>query len=213
MIASYGLKFIFLGLALTAISSLVAAYLDSHLLFIVAAVLAVMTVFLTFFYRNPHRTIPGEDSLILSVADGRVLDVEDIENDYIGGKGKRVSIFLSIFDVHVNRMPTTGKIDYVEYVPGKFHKAFVDKASRENEHTEIGLSFEAGKLILKQIAGILARRIEYTSRIDQRVHAGEIFGMIHFGSRAELFLPENVEVLVKKNDRVFAGETVIGRIK
>jgi len=213
MIASYGLKFIFLGLALTAVCSLLAAYLDSSLLFIAAVVLAVLTVFLTFFYRNPHRTISREESLILSIADGRVLSVEEIENDYIGGRGKKVSIFLSIFDVHINRMPTSGKIEYIEYVPGKFYKAFVDKASKENEHTEIGLAFKEGKLILKQVAGILARRIEYTSRPDQQVKAGEIFGMIHFGSRAELFLPENVEILVKKDDRVFAGETAIGRVK
>ncbi len=212
MIVSYGLKFISLGLALTIVLILWAAAKDSQAAFIISVVLGILTIFLTYFYRNPARDIPDDNSLILSIADGRVLSVEDIEDNYIGGKGKKVSIFLSIFDVHVNRIPISGELDYVKYNPGKFFAAFKDKASTENEHTEIGIKFSKGHMIFKQIAGILARRIECDSKPKQNVNGGDIFGMIHFGSRAELFLPANVEVIIKKGDRVKAGETVIGRI-
>jgi phosphatidylserine decarboxylase len=119
---------------------------------------------------------------------------------------------LSVLDPHINRIPAGGRLEYVKYVPGKFFKAFEDKASEENEHTEIGLAFGTNRMIFKQIAGILARRIVCNVKSEQEVKAGEIFGMIHFGSRAELFLPDNVEILVKPGDRVKAGESLIGRI-
>ncbi len=212
MIAVDGLKFILAGIILTVLFALLAAGKDSFFSLIVAAVLAVITLFLIFFYRNPSRNIPVDNNLVLSVADGRVLSVEDMQNEYIGGRGKKVSIFLSVLNVHINRVPITGKIDYVKYHPGKFFAAFEDKASADNEQSEIGLSFGSNRLIFKQIAGILARRIVCRLEKDQTVKAGEIFGMIHFGSRAELFLPDNVEVLVKKGDMVKGGETVIGRV-
>lgn len=212
MIAPYGLKFIFAGIILTVAFILWAAAKDSYVLFVLSIILAVLTLFLAFFYRNPGRRIPADQNLILSIADGRVLSVEDIENDYVGGKGKKVSIFLSILNAHITRIPISGKLDYVKYVPGKFFKAFEDKASEENEHTEIGLTFSDNRMIFKQIAGILARRIVCNSKPEQQVNAGEIFGMIHFGSRAELYLPENVEILVKKGDKVKAGESIIGRL-
>lgn len=212
MIDVNGMKFIFTGLILTIIFALWAAQKDSFLIFIIAILLAVLTLFLLFFYRNPTRKIPIENGLILSIADGRVLSVEKIQNEYIGGEGKKVSIFLSIFDVHLNRTPIAGRIDYVKYNPGKFFAAFKDKASSKNEQLEIGLSFGSNRLIFKQIAGILARRIVCRLEKNQVVKSGEIFGLIHFGSRAELFLPGNVEILVKKGDKVKGGETVIGRI-
>jgi len=213
MIAGAGLKFILAGLILTIISSLWSAYKDSFGLLVTAAVLAIITLFLVYFYRNPVRHIPQEPGLILSSADGRVIGVEEIENEYIGGRGKKVSIFMSVMDPHLNRIPVDGRLEYVKYIPGKFFKAFLDKASEENEHTEIGLKFASGRLIFKQIAGILARRIDCDVQPDQEVKVGEIYGLIHFGSRAELYLPENVEVLVKNGERVKAGISVIGRIK
>jgi phosphatidylserine decarboxylase len=180
--------------------------------FIISLILGILTIFLVYFYRNPARAIPGDNTLVLSIADGTVLSVDNIENSYIGGRGKKVSIFLSIFDVHINRIPIGGRLDYVRYNPGKYFAAFKDKASTENEQTEIGIEFSAGKMIFKQIAGILARRIECDSKPNQQVHAGDIFGMIHFGSRAELFLPDNIEIIVKAGDKVKAGKSVIGRI-
>jgi len=213
MIVSYGLKFISIGFILTILTILWAAAKDSRIAFVISIVLAILTVFMVFFYRNPSRDIPEDSSLILAIADGTVLSVENIEDSYIGGRGKKISIFLSIFDVHINRIPVNGQLDYVKYNPGKFFCAFKDKASTDNENTEIGIKFSGGKMIFKQIAGILARRIEYDSQPNQQVNGGDIYGMIHFGSRAELFMPDNIEVLVKKGDKVKAGETAIGRIK
>jgi phosphatidylserine decarboxylase len=213
MIAVYGLKFILTAGALTAIFAFWSAYKDSLIIFILALLLAVMTIFLVYFYRNPFRNIPDENNIVLSIADGKVLSVEKCENEYIGGKGRKVSIFLSVFDPHVNRIPIGGIIDYIKYNPGSFLKAFKDKASTDNEQTEIGLDFGSGKLIFKQIVGILARRIVCNLDEGQKVGGGDVFGMIHFGSRAELFLPDNIEVLIKPGQKVKAGETIIGRAK
>ncbi|PKK84712.1 MAG: phosphatidylserine decarboxylase family protein [candidate division Zixibacteria bacterium HGW-Zixibacteria-1] len=213
MIAAPGIKFILIGFVLAIACSLWSAYRDSLGFSVAGAILAVLALFLVYFYRNPVRVIPAEPGLILSSADGRVLSIEEIKNDYIGGSGKKVSIFMSVMDPHLNRIPVAGRLDYVKYIPGKFLKAFLDKASEENEHTEIGLEFEGGRIIFKQIAGILARRIECPVKPGQKVTAGEIYGMIHFGSRAEIFLPNNIEVGVKTGDRVKAGVSIIGRLK
>ena len=212
MIETAGLKFIIPGLIIVIGLALIAAGKDSIIILVLAIIMAIITLFLIFFYRNPIREIPEGDNIILSIADGTVLSVCDFENEYIG-KGKKVSIFLSVLDVHINRIPISGRIDYVKYNPGKFFKAFVDKASEENEHTEIGIIFSSGKLIFKQIAGILARRIVCRLEKDQTVAAGQIFGLIHFGSRAELFVPSNADVIVKAGDKVKGGETIIARIK
>ncbi len=213
MIAIYGLKFIIIGLVLTIAFSLWSASRDSLFLFIMAIIFAFITLFLVFFYRNPNRVIPEDNGLILSIADGKILSIQEIDNDFIGGTGKKVSIFLSVFDPHINRIPIDGRIEYVKYFPGKFFKAFVDEASDNNEQTEIGLDFGSGKMIFKQIVGILARRIEYNLDEGQTVKGGDIFGMIHFGSRAELFLPGNIEITIKPGQKVKAGETIIGKIK
>lgn len=213
MIISYGIKFIIYGILLTLVFVLWGASKNSIYLFLPAGIFALATLFLTFFYRNPTRRIPADKSLILSIADGKVLSVEEIENEYIGGAGKKVSIFLSVFNVHVNRMPVTGTVEYIKYNPGKFIVAYADKASEENENNEIGMVFIGGKLIFKQISGALARRIESKAKSSENYKAGDIYGMIHFGSRAELFLADNIEILVKKGDKVTAGLTAIGRIK
>jgi len=213
MIAIYGLKFIIIGIVLTVGSVLFAAYRDSMGLFIVSIILAILTIFLSFFYRNPPRKIPSDERLILSNADGKILSVEEIESEYIGGKGYKVSIFLSVFDVHINRTPASGTVDYTRYTPGKFLPAFKKSASDENEQSETGFITPFGKIIFKQISGILARRIENDLEKGQTAKRGEIYGMIHFGSRAELFLPANVEIKVRKGDKVKGGASPIARFK
>jgi phosphatidylserine decarboxylase len=211
VIEAAGLKFIIPAFIITIGLTYLAAGKDSLWLLLIAVIFAIVTLFLTFFYRNPSRDIPEDNNAIVSIADGTILSVQDVNNDYIG-KGKKVSIFLSVLDVHINRVPIAGQIDYVKYIPGKFFKAFVDKASEENEQTEIGMIFGGGKLIFKQIAGILARRIVCRLEKNQSVATGEIFGLIHFGSRAELFLPSNVDVVIKAGEKVKGGETIIARI-
>jgi phosphatidylserine decarboxylase len=212
MVAVYGLKFILAGLILAIIGIFGGLWQESTWIIVIGFVFSIVTLFLVFFYRNPIRRITTEDGTILSIADGRVLSVEEIENEYIGGKCKKVSIFLSVLNVHVNRVPIDGIVDYAKYNPGKFFQAFRDKASSENEQTEIGLNYGSGKMIFKQIAGIMARRIEYDLNDGQKVRRGDIFGMIHFGSRAELFLPPEVDIKVIRGQKVKGGLTVIGKI-
>lgn len=218
MIAVYGLKFVLAGVILTAACALGAAWRDSLWFFILALVLAVLTVFLTYFYRNPVRTIPTDSDLILSVADGKVVAVEHGEIEELDGPGYKISIFLSVFNVHINRIPCAGRVEEARYTAGSFLPAFEDEASVKNEQAEIRLKTEKGIIVFRQIAGILARRIEndFLNEDITRPHevsAGEIYGMIHFGSRADLLIPDNTEIIVKVGDRVKGGETPIAKFK
>lgn len=171
----------------------------------------IFCMFFLFFFRDPERRVPEGENLILAPADGKVILMKPSDNlEFIGGGGTLVSVFMSLFDVHVNRAPISGVVKYFKYNPGKFFPAFKDKASSENEQTELGLENEHGKVVLKQIAGIIARRIVCKLKPEGKVKAGERFGMIKFGSRLDLFLPENVQIKVKLNQKVRAGETIIG---
>lgn len=212
MIAKEGLPFIAVGLVLTLVAMILANRWDSLALFVVGVFACVLTAFVTFFFRDPERRFPADPAAIVSPADGRVLAVETLNNHAVVGPGAiKVSIFLSVFDVHVNRTPASGVIDSVRYIPGKFLAAFKDKASDENEQTEITMTTAAGdKMIVKQIAGLIARRIVCRLSPSQKVTRGERFGLIRFGSRTELFLPARCEVTVKAGDRVEGGSSVIG---
>jgi phosphatidylserine decarboxylase len=171
----------------------------------------LLSLFLVLFFRDPERRTPQGENMILSSADGKVISITPFENiDFVGGKATLVSVFMSIFDVHVNRLPISGQVKYVKYNSGKFLPAFKDKASLENEQTELGIENDHGRIILKQIAGIIARRIVCKVKPGDSVKAGERFGMIKFGSRVDHFLPDNVEIKVKLNQKVKAGETIIG---
>jgi phosphatidylserine decarboxylase len=142
-----------------------------------------------------------------------VIDTLD-NHPFVGDKAIQVSIFLSVFDVHINRVPAGGLIDYVNYNPGEFFAAYEDKASLLNEQTEIGMITETGaKIAFKQIAGLIARRIVCDLVAGDRVIAGDKFGLIRFGSRTDILLPANSQVAVKLGDRVRGGETVIGQLQ
>ena len=168
-------------------------------------------VFTIYFFRDPERTIPEGEKLIISPADGKVILIEDVqENDFFKNNIKMISIFMSAFNVHVNRIPISGKVVYFDYKKGAFHQAFKDEASYENEQTIIGIEGNGFKILYKQIAGIFARRIVCNIREGSEVKQGERFGMIKFGSRLDVFLPESVEIKVKLNNKVTAGETIIG---
>jgi len=171
----------------------------------------ILSTFFLFFFRDPERKVPKDGNLILAPADGKVILIKPFGNlEFVGGEGTLVSVFMSLFNVHVNRTPVSGEVKYFRYNPGKFFPAFRDKASLENEQTELGLENEHGKVVLKQIAGILARRIVCKLKHGDLVKAGDRFGMIKFGSRLDLFLPQNVYIEVKLNQKVKAGETIIG---
>lgn len=193
---------------------LLAALYPSHgqaVLLIVGLVLGLLGLFCLAFFRNPRRQIPNDETVLVSPADGKVIDILEIEDDYVG-RGTRVDIFLTVFNVHLNRIPAAGTIEFVNYRPGRFASAFKDKASEDNERTDIGISGKWGCLRVAQIAGLIARRIVCRVRENDRVEAGQLYGMIRFGSRTELTFPPAFTPCVKRGQWVKGGETIIGRL-
>ena len=180
-----------------------------------AAILpAVLACYCIYFFRNPYRKIPADENLIVSPADGTVQDVVEVDNDdFIKSPCRKVIIFLSVFDVHVNRSPIAGEIKIQKYICGRFRPAYKDSVGFENERHLIGIENERLRVTVTQVAGILARRIVSWVTLDDKLEKGELYGLIRFGSCTELVMPANVEVLVKKGDKVRGGESIIGKIK
>jgi phosphatidylserine decarboxylase len=178
----------------------------------VGGTLVALGLFCAFFFRDPEREIPDAAGLVLSPADGKVVDVAVSVDGPIGPGSTRVSIFLSIFDVHVNRAPIAGRVERVDYTPGEFLPAFDDKASLRNEQNTVVLSDGPTRVAFKQIAGLVARRIVFRKRVDDRVERGERVGLIKFGSRVDVFLPAGARLRVGRGDRVRGGSSVIGEL-
>ncbi|HWP65678.1 MAG TPA: phosphatidylserine decarboxylase family protein [Candidatus Limnocylindria bacterium] len=169
--------------------------------------------FCLWFFRDPERVAPGDDHLVVSPADGKVIDVRPVAApELLGTPATRVSIFMSPLDVHVNRSPVAGRIEAVRYTPGRFHAAFADKASDDNERTAMVLAGGGRRYLVVQIAGALARRIVCRRRQGDALARGERYGLIMFGSRVDLYLPPDVAVRVAEGARVRAGVSVIGEI-
>ena len=181
----------------------------------VAVPFVVLACYFTYFFRNPDRTIPTDEHLVVSPADGTVQDVVELEDDdFVKGPCTKIIIFLSVFNVHVNRSPIAGEIKCQKYVCGRFRPAYKDEVGFENERHMLGLENEKGfRGAVTQFAGILARRIVSWVTLDDNMSKGQVYGLIKFGSCTELVVPRNVEVLVKKGDKVRGGESVLGRIK
>lgn len=180
-----------------------------------AAILpAVIACYCIYFFRNPTRVIPADPNLIVSPADGTVQDVVDVESDdFVKSPCRKVIIFLSVFDVHVNRSPIAGEIKIQKYVCGRFRPAYKDSVGFENERHLIGIENERLRVTVTQVAGILARRIVSWVTLDDKLEKGELYGLIRFGSCTEIVVPDSVEILVKKGDKVRGGESIIGKIK
>lgn len=179
-----------------------------------AIIPGVLAAFVTFFFRNPRRAIPVDDTLVVSAADGRVMGVSEVyEDQFLEQDGIKVTIFLSVFDVHVNRSPIAGEIKFQQYTCGRFRPAYKESAGCENERHTIGLENEKMRVLVTQIAGILARRIVSWVTLGVVLERGERYGLIKFGSCTEIVVPRSVEILVKKGDKVRGGETVIGRLR
>jgi phosphatidylserine decarboxylase len=176
----------------------------------VVAFLLLVALFMAFFFRDPKRVPPSDPDVVVSPADGRVTRIES--SNQVSGLPTVVSIFLSPFDVHINRSPIPGKIVDVLYSPGKFLMATNERASLVNEQNALTIQGEKITVVCKQIAGILARRIVCWKAKGENLGLGERFGMIKFSSRTDVLLPANVQVTVKKGQRVRGGITVIGRI-
>jgi phosphatidylserine decarboxylase len=168
-----------------------------------------LAVFVFYFFRDPERDIPTGPGIIVSPADGRVVVVTDQE--YAGRAGKRVSIFLAIWNVHVNRSPEAGRITGLEYRPGKFLAAWAAAASMENEQNIFTLATDSGELVFKQIAGYIARRVVSWKKPGEHVARGERVGVVRFGSRVDVWLPSDAEVLVCVGDNVIGGSSILAR--
>ncbi|BBO86994.1 phosphatidylserine decarboxylase family protein [Desulfosarcina ovata] len=173
----------------------------------------LVTGFICFFFRDPDRLVPGEAGAIVSPADGKVIKVEPVaQTPYFEGACIRVSVFMSIFNVHVNRAPHEGTIRQVSYHPGKFFSANLDKASADNEHNALLLESPDGKPVgVVQIAGLVARRIICRVQAGDSIGRGQRFGLICFGSRLDVYLPVDTEIRVAVGEKVQAGTTILGK--
>jgi phosphatidylserine decarboxylase len=179
---------------------------------IALAVWLPVAVWVIAFFRDPERRGERGNSVVIAPADGKVVDVREVDEPaFIGGKALRICIFMNVFDVHVNRYPLEGTVAYRHYNPGKFLNAADEKSSLENEQSLVGLSTARGKVLVRQIAGLIARRIVTDHPVGTAVHQGQRLGLIRFGSRVDLYLPLDARALVKVGDRTTAGATVVAR--
>jgi phosphatidylserine decarboxylase len=179
---------------------------------VAAALWGVLAVWVVAFFRDPERAWSRGERLIVAPADGKVVSVVQVDEPaFFQGRAERISIFMNVFDCHVNRYPTDGTVAYRHYNPGEFGHAGAEKASLTNEQSSIGLTTAKGKVLVRQIAGLVARRIVTDHRPGQAVHQGERLGMIRFGSRVDLFLPLGTSVLVHVGDTTRVGVTVVAQ--
>lgn len=216
MITNYGYD-VFFTITIVCIIVALGAYffVEQNILRIILISLSILLFIFTLnFFRDPERVTPSGDSLVISPADGTVIKIETVEeSEFMKAKVTMVSIFMSPLNVHVNRIPLSGKIAYYQYVKGEYFAAFEDKASLKNEQTHIGVESSKGKVFFKQIAGFIARRIVANVSVGDSVEAGKRFGMIKFGSRVDIYVPATAELKVTLNQKTTAGETIIAELK
>jgi phosphatidylserine decarboxylase len=205
VIAHEGYPFIIFSLVVTVF----VAFLGISWLIIL---FAFITFFIIWFFRNPERYFQEEEKVLISPADGKVIKIEDVEvNGTISGRFKKISIFMNVINVHVNRAAYSGKIETINYHEGKFVSANLDKASLDNERNEVMIRTEDGRSVwMVQIAGLIARRIVCWVDVGANIKKGERFGLIRFGSRVDVYLPEDSRISVKLKDKVKAGQTSLG---
>jgi phosphatidylserine decarboxylase len=177
-----------------------------------AWILTAVALFVLWFFRNPEPALPGDPTVVVAPGQGRVIRIEEIdEPEFLGGPARKISIFLSIFDVHVQRSPVSGVVELKHYRPGTYAVAWADKASDDNEQASLGIVAEHGRVLVRQIAGLVARRIITDPKEGDRVERGKRFGLIRFGSRVDLFFPLHWEVLCAVGDTVRVGSTALAR--
>jgi phosphatidylserine decarboxylase len=182
-------------------------------LWLLAFALTVVALWVAYFFRDPERTGPRGDGVVSSPADGKIVMIVDVdEPTFLHGRATRVSIFMNIFSVHVNRYPVSGTVGAAQHTPGKFLNAAVEAASLENEQTSVGIESGGNRVLVRQIAGLIARRIINYAAVGDRVTQGDRMGLIRFGSRVDVFLPTSATVKVKVGDQAVAGESVIAEL-
>lgn len=212
--AREGLVFIVIAAVIAAGGYALALNRRSWPLWLLAFVLTVVALWVAYFFRDPERTGERGERLVVAPADGKVIQITEVDEPaFVKGRAIRVSIFMNVFNVHVNRYPVSGTVQYVHYNKGKFLNAAADKASLENEQSSVGVQTDAGlRVLVRQIAGLIARRIVTYSRMGERVNQGDRMGIIRFGSRVDLFLPTGSTVRVKTGELTTAGVTIVAEL-
>jgi len=208
------------GLSFIAIAALVAAGVfglalvrRSWPLWLLAFALALIALWVAYFFRDPERTGARGERLVIAPADGKIVMITQVdEPTFMKERSIRLSIFMNVFNVHVNRYPVSGTIRLVDHTPGRFDNAATERSSLENEQTSIGIESGSNHVLVRQIAGLIARRIVTDSKVGERVQQGERMGLIRFGSRVDVFLPAGATLRVKVGDVTFAGTTVLGEL-
>ena len=209
-VAREGLPFIGIGVVLAGAATWAAQSRPSPLSAGIAIVLVIVAAWVVYFFRDPDRAGPRGDRLVVSPADGRVIQIAEVQEPaFMRGPATRISVFMNIFSVHVNRYPVSGPVRYTQYNPGRFINAAADKASLENEQMSVGIESAVGRVLVRQIAGLIARRIVTYSHEGDAAAQGERFGIIRFGSRVDVFVPAGCAARVRVGDRAVAGVTVL----
>jgi len=211
--AREGLAFIIVAALIAAAGYAAALTRRSWPLWLLAFVLTLVALWVAYFFRDPERTGARGDPLVIAPADGKVVMITEVDEPaFVHGRATRISIFMNVFNVHVNRYPVSGTVRYVHRNPGKFMNAATEESSLENEQTSVGLESNGKRILVRQIAGLIARRIHTYSREGERVEQGERMGLIRFGSRVDVFVPPGSSVRVKVGDMTVAGTTVIAEL-
>lgn len=211
--AREGIPFILIALALAAAAYTVALMRRSWPLWLLAFVLTLLALWVAYFFRDPERTGDRGETLVISPADGRVIDIREVDEPaFLQGRAIRISVFMNVFNVHVNRYPVSGAVQYVHYNPGKFFNAAAEKASLDNEQMSIGVQTARHRVLFRQIAGLVARRIVTYSRVGDDAEQGERMGLIRFGSRVDVFVPVGSTVRVRLGERPVAGTTILAEL-
>jgi phosphatidylserine decarboxylase len=211
--AREGLIFIAIAALVAAGSYALALNRRSWPLWLLAFLLTVVALWVAYFFRDPERTGDRGEQVVIAPADGKVVLISEVdEPGFMGGRTRRVSIFMNVFNVHVNRYPVTGTVKYVKYNAGKFLNAAAEKSSLENEQMSVGIETSRGRILTRQIAGLIARRIVTYSKVGEKVNQGDRMGLIRFGSRVDVFLPMDATVRAKIGDMTIAGTSVIAEL-
>jgi phosphatidylserine decarboxylase len=190
-----------------------AVRLRSWPLWFAAFVFTILALWVAYFFRDPERTGERSEHLVIAPADGKVVQITEVDEPaFLKEKAIRISIFMNVFNVHVNRYPVSGVVRYVQYNPGKFLNAAHDKASLENEQSSVGIESGSNRVLVRQIAGLIARRIVTYGTDGMRVHQGDRMGIIRFGSRVDVFLPVTSKPRVRVGETTFAGVTVVAEL-
>ena len=181
--------------------------------FVLSGLLSVLALFVLWFFRDPVRRAPSDGSVVVAPGEGRVIEIKEMhEPSFLQATARRITIFLSVFDVHVQRAPVSGVVEHRSYKPGKFAVAWLEKASEDNEQASLGITTPNGRVLVRQIAGLIARRIVTDHAEGDRVERGQRIGIIRFGSRVDLFVPLDWELTCKVGDRARVGATALARV-